>query len=88
MPKIRPNSEPRTDPPLPVIDLDRDLGNADWTKTGWDLPAENVEELRRWLKSSGKTAAQFKRLSTDGSGALDATARSLARETEDELPDT
>lgn len=30
---------------LPVVDLDEDLDNADWTKTAWDLPPYKSKEF-------------------------------------------
>ena len=44
-----------------AINIDADLENADWTKSTWDLPTEEVE-FRAWLAQSGMTVAQFKSL--------------------------
>lgn len=44
----------------PLLYPDADLANADWTKRTWDLPAQNLEELRRWLAAHGISVAQFK----------------------------
>jgi hypothetical protein len=50
-------------PPKPVVlDLDANPLNADWTKRSWDIPASTVEELRAWIKASGRTVEEFKRL--------------------------
>jgi hypothetical protein len=56
MPQILPKRQPLT------IDLDDTVANADWTKTTWDLPANSLDELRRWLKHSGRTLEEFKTL--------------------------
>jgi hypothetical protein len=44
---------------------DDDPLNADWTKQTWDLPARSRSDLpalREFIKASGMTIAQFKRL--------------------------
>jgi hypothetical protein len=48
--------------PVEGIKLDADLNNADWTKRTWDLPVKSADELRRYLKSSGRTVDEFKQL--------------------------
>lgn len=43
-----------------VFDLDADLVNADWLKTTWDLPIDNIEDLRKWIAQEGATVEAFK----------------------------
>lgn len=45
-----------------MIDLDADLGNADWTKQTWDLPCETPEELADYLEMAGIDPALFAEL--------------------------
>lgn len=46
----------------PQLFPDRDLMNADWTKQTWDLPVDNVEDLRRYLRAQGTSVKHFKTL--------------------------
>ena len=42
-----------------------DAWNADWTKQSWDLPfqgPDDLQNLRDFIRSSGMTVEQFKRL--------------------------
>jgi hypothetical protein len=37
--------------------------NGDWIKRGsWDIPATNLEELRKWIAAGGHDVEWFKRL--------------------------
>ena len=45
-----------------IINLDADLNNADWTKRSWDLPPWGSKEFDEFLKFSGQTLEQFKKL--------------------------
>jgi hypothetical protein len=45
-----------------TVDLDADLENADWAKGTWDLPYNNVEDLRAYLDRQGTPVATFKTL--------------------------
>jgi hypothetical protein len=47
------------DEPLPIIDADDEIENADWTKTDWDLPTDRAEFLA-FLKASGSSVAEFR----------------------------
>ena len=47
---------------MPVVNIDANLENADWTKQSWDIPAHSVKDLRAWQKRQGMTIAHFKRL--------------------------
>ncbi len=48
---------------MATIDVDGELGNADWTKGSWDiLDVETEEELKLFLEQRGTTLAQFKKL--------------------------
>lgn len=42
--------------------IDSDLKNADWTKQSWSIPANSVDELKRFLRSQDMTVAHFKTL--------------------------
>ncbi len=45
------------------FDRDADLRFADWTKKTWDFPFEyGSEEFYEWLRRSGMTLAEFKKL--------------------------
>lgn len=44
------------------INLDEDPNNADWTKRTWDLPCNDIESLRKFLKGMGMSAEHFKKL--------------------------
>lgn len=45
------------------VRLDQNLNNADWTKQSWDLLGVNTkQELKEYLKESGMTMAEFKKL--------------------------
>ncbi len=54
-----PNTERK---PMPVIRVDALLNNADWTKGTWDLPIDNVADLRAYLKRTKVTVKAFKAL--------------------------
>jgi len=45
-----------------VLNIDAILENADWTKQSWDLPKYKSKEFYDWLKFSGMTLIQFKKL--------------------------
>lgn len=45
-----------------MLNIDADLNNADWTKMSWDLPKYKSKEFMDFLKSSGITLEQFKKL--------------------------
>ena len=45
-----------------ILNIDAILDNADWTKQSWDLPEYKSKEFMDWLKFSGMTLAQFKKL--------------------------
>jgi len=45
-----------------VLNIDAALENADWTKTTWDLPKYKSKKFMDWLKFSGMTLTQFKKL--------------------------
>lgn len=45
-----------------MLQIDRDVHNADWTKQTWDLPFDNVEDLREWLTSQEMSVEKFKAL--------------------------
>lgn len=45
-----------------VINIDEQIGNADWTKTKWDLPKYKSKAFNDWLKFLGMTLTQFKKL--------------------------
>jgi hypothetical protein len=47
-----------TDEPLPIVDADDEIENADWTKRTWDLPTDKAEFLA-FLKASGVSVAEF-----------------------------
>jgi hypothetical protein len=49
-------------PAMPVIRVDALLDNADWTKGTWDLPIDNVADLRAYLKATKVSVAAFKAL--------------------------
>ncbi len=36
-----------------MFEPDGTLGNADWTKQGWDLPARDLKSLRAYLEAEG-----------------------------------
>lgn len=44
------------------MNIDKDMENADWTKMTWDLPKYKSKEFYDWLKFSGMTLTQFKKL--------------------------
>ena len=48
--------------PEEILNIDADLSNADWTKQSWDLPEYKSKEFMDWLKFSGMTLEQFKKL--------------------------
>jgi hypothetical protein len=41
---------------------DGDLANADWIKQSWELPFEDADALRAFLRSRGTTVRAFKAL--------------------------
>lgn len=45
-----------------VLNIDAITENADWTKQKWDLPKYKSDEFYKWLKFSGMTLTQFKKL--------------------------
>lgn len=45
-----------------IPNIDADLENADWTKQTWDLPKYKSKEFMDWLRFSGMTLTQFKKL--------------------------
>jgi len=45
---------------MPVIQIDADLENSDWTKQSYDLPTG--EELEKLLLSMNITMTEFKKL--------------------------
>lgn len=45
-----------------VINIDADIENADWTKMTWDLPKYKSKAFYEYLKFSGMTLTQFKKL--------------------------
>ena len=47
---------------IPILHIDSDIENADWTKTKWDLPKYKSEEFYKVLKSMKMTLTQFKKL--------------------------
>jgi len=49
-------------PEIEVVNIDAITENADWTKQTWDLPEYKSKEFMDWLKFSGMTLAQFKKL--------------------------
>lgn len=53
------NKDTDTNEEVPVINVDRDLINADWTKRTWDLPPVDSPEFQRILARSGKTLEEF-----------------------------
>ena len=55
------NSHGRPNKKAPVICIDADIENADWTKKTWDLPTDKAEFLA-YLKASGTTVENFKQL--------------------------
>lgn len=44
-----------------IIDVDVNLEDADWTKQTWDIPANDVEELREFLRAHKISVRDFKR---------------------------
>jgi len=44
------------------MNADAMLEHADWTKQSWDLPIDNVADLRKYIAVTGMTVAAFKRL--------------------------
>lgn len=46
----------------PVINLDANLFNADWTKQTWDLPPYKSEEFMAYLQATGSTLERFRQL--------------------------
>ena len=51
-----------TDRKYPVLEVDRAIENADWTKQSWDLGIDNVPDLLAFLESTGTTVEEFKQL--------------------------
>lgn len=45
-----------------VLNIDANIENTDWTKMTWDLPKYKSKEFMEWLKFSGMTLTQFKKL--------------------------
>lgn len=45
-----------------VLNIDAILENADWSKQTWDLPKYKTKAFYDWLKFSGMTLTQFKKL--------------------------
>lgn len=45
-----------------AVDIDADIDNADWTKQSWDLPCRTLDDLREYLRQTGTSVAEFKRL--------------------------
>ena len=45
-----------------VVNIDANLENADWSKRTWDLPEYKSDEFMDWLRFSGMTLEQFKKL--------------------------
>lgn len=45
-----------------IMRPDEAVDNADWTKQIWDLPKYKSKEFMSWLKRSGMTLKQFRRL--------------------------
>ncbi len=60
-PKGKKEKQKREDLPT-TINIDADIENADWTKRTWDLPKYKSKEFMDWLKFSGMTLTQFKKL--------------------------
>ncbi len=45
-----------------VLYVDEEPHNADWAKRTWDLPFDNLADLRAYLSLRGITPEQFRRL--------------------------
>lgn len=43
---------------VPVINIDQDIVNADWTKQVWDLPPVDSPAFARFLRQHGLTKEQ------------------------------
>ena len=58
------NEEPsiKVNEKVEPLNIDANLENADWTKQSWDLPKYKSKEFMDWLKSSGMTLEQFRKL--------------------------
>lgn len=47
---------------MPVLNLDEELHNADWTKRTWDLPPYKSMEFMDFLVGSGMDLVGFRKL--------------------------
>ena len=45
-----------------MLNIDENIEDADWIKQTWDLPEYGSKEFQKYLKFSGKTLEQFKKL--------------------------
>lgn len=53
---------PLTTEQMPVLNVDADLVNADWTKQAWNLPPYGSPLFNAYLRRAHMTVAQFERL--------------------------
>ena len=44
------------------MNIDAELSDADWTKKTWDLPKFGSIEFNKFLKDTGQTLEEFKKL--------------------------
>jgi hypothetical protein len=52
----------------PIINLDEDSRNSDWTRVNWPLPRYKSAEFMAFLAQQGMSLAQFKTLPVYGFG--------------------
>ncbi len=45
-----------------IINIDKNIEDADWTKRSWDLPKFGSKEFNEFLEFSGQTLESFKKL--------------------------
>ena len=45
-----------------IINIDLQIEDADWTKGTWDLPPFGSDEFNDFLRATGKTLEDFKKL--------------------------
>jgi len=45
-----------------ALNIDANPDNADWTKKSWDLPKYKSKEFMEWLKFTGMTLEEFRKL--------------------------
>lgn len=63
----------------PILSLDSDVANADWTKGTWDLPPYGTKEFHQFLRFADMSLAHFKSLPAYRKGILQPKQSALSK---------